>query len=215
MTHPRGIGRRTVVGAGLAWLAMGGVVGRVTVAWAGDVVDRYPWLEEWVTQDGMDRAWLNHLLADLPPYSIAIEAMDRQAEAKPYYIYRQLFLRSDLINKGRERMARKSPTNHSCCRVVSAKLTVSPRAHVCGNNWPKSLFFKNLTRSEPHNFGPSTRRPGRFFRVLLVFAGITAMINPAVAITSAAFGSGLAVIIGTNAALVLAAAASGPPTRRP
>ncbi|MBF0136066.1 MAG: lytic murein transglycosylase [Magnetococcus sp. DMHC-1] len=91
------------------WLGgMGGVflafwsTGR---AWSGeDVVDIYPWMRSWVEQDGLDRGWLNRLFFNLDPYNLAISLMDHQAESKPYYTYRKLFVNKRTMAQGRVRL---------------------------------------------------------------------------------------------------------------
>ncbi|MBF0620887.1 MAG: lytic murein transglycosylase [Magnetococcales bacterium] len=68
---------------------------------AGDIVDRYPWMGDWVTKDHLDRQWLNHLFKDMKPYKKVIRLMNHQAEAKPYHEYRNLFITDRIIKTGR------------------------------------------------------------------------------------------------------------------
>lgn len=71
---------------------------------AKDVVDRYPWLLPWVLQDGFDRRWLEQLFGSIKPINSVLKAMDSQAEALPYPVYRQRLLSRTLIRDGLSRM---------------------------------------------------------------------------------------------------------------
>ncbi|MBF0186681.1 MAG: lytic murein transglycosylase [Magnetococcales bacterium] len=84
------------LGAGLILVSVPG-----SVCAQGDIVDKHPWLMDLVTKDRFDRAWLNTLLSPLQPYTRVIQAMNRQAEAKPYHHYRTLFLTRKAVAKGR------------------------------------------------------------------------------------------------------------------
>ncbi|NGZ29031.1 MAG: lytic murein transglycosylase [Magnetococcales bacterium] len=68
-----------------------------------DVVDLYPWMNTWVTQDGMDRRWLDQLLGSLRPTTSILRSMDRQAEALPYHVYRERLLTTNLILQAKYR----------------------------------------------------------------------------------------------------------------
>lgn len=59
------------------------------------------WLAEWVNRGEFDQAWLDSLLAPLTPDAKVLRLMDRQAEAKPYYLYRQNFINAQRIQRGR------------------------------------------------------------------------------------------------------------------
>ncbi|MBF0154332.1 MAG: lytic murein transglycosylase [Magnetococcales bacterium] len=88
------------------WL--GGAGGAVLWLWSTgrgwceeDVLDLHPWMRSWVEQDGLDRGWLNRLFANLVTYRPAIALMERQAEAKPYHVYRRMFVNKRVIAQGR------------------------------------------------------------------------------------------------------------------
>ncbi|MEO5351440.1 MAG: lytic murein transglycosylase, partial [Magnetococcus sp. YQC-3] len=59
------------------------------------------WLAEWVNRGEFERAWLDTLLAPLTPDPRVLRLMDRQAEAKPYYLYRKNFINEQRIQRGR------------------------------------------------------------------------------------------------------------------
>ncbi|MEO5364073.1 MAG: lytic murein transglycosylase [Magnetococcus sp. DMHC-8] len=62
------------------------------------------WLAEWVRQGDFEQAWLDGLLAPLTPDQRVLRLMDRQAEAKPYHLYRKNFINAARIQRGRELM---------------------------------------------------------------------------------------------------------------
>lgn len=65
------------------------------------MIDRHPWLLPLVEKDKFDRKWLHDLLQGLPKVKKVIRLMDHQAEAKPYFKYRKLFITPRVIAKGR------------------------------------------------------------------------------------------------------------------
>ncbi|MBF0285436.1 MAG: lytic murein transglycosylase [Magnetococcales bacterium] len=97
-----GVTRRLLLTA----LAAGGAALAFPGAARADVVQSHPWLLPWVERDGFDPAWLERLLAGLTPDKKVLSLMDRQAEDKPYYEYRKLFLTSRLLSAARQRLAR-------------------------------------------------------------------------------------------------------------
>ncbi|MBF0323208.1 MAG: lytic murein transglycosylase [Magnetococcales bacterium] len=91
-----------------AWL--GGMGGVALWLWASgqgygetDVVDACPWMRPWIEQDGLDRGWLNRLFRHLELYQPAVSLMESQAESKPYYAYRKMFINKHIIAQGRVR----------------------------------------------------------------------------------------------------------------
>ncbi|MBF0463262.1 MAG: lytic murein transglycosylase [Magnetococcales bacterium] len=86
---------------GLVLLLLGG---SPALAGTPDPVGTQTWLAEWVTRGDFDREWLNALLAPLTLDERVLHLMDSQAEAKPYYIYRQNFIDERRIQHGRELM---------------------------------------------------------------------------------------------------------------
>ncbi|MBF0423769.1 MAG: lytic murein transglycosylase [Magnetococcales bacterium] len=74
-----------------------------------DLVAQYPWLQAWVEQDGLDREWLNALLSPLKVDQRVIDLMNSQAEAKPYYLYRPIFINDQRIRRGRRQMRNHAP----------------------------------------------------------------------------------------------------------
>lgn len=89
----------------LAWLG----VALLTPAMAGaeeGVLDLHPWLRPLVTDHGFTATELNRLLSGLESYPTAVWLMDRQAEAKPYHEYRQLFITSRFIQQARKHWRR-------------------------------------------------------------------------------------------------------------
>lgn len=85
-----------------------------------DVVARYPWLNRLIDEDGLDRHWLNNLLAHLTLDQRVINLMNSQAEAKPYYLYRPIFINDQRINRGR----RRAQTHASLLQSVERRYQV-------------------------------------------------------------------------------------------
>lgn len=69
-----------------------------------DPIATQAWLAEWVAQGIFKRAWLHDLLAPLTPDVRVLNLMDHQAEAKPYHLYRKIFINDRRIRRGRHQM---------------------------------------------------------------------------------------------------------------
>ncbi|MBF0438830.1 MAG: lytic murein transglycosylase [Magnetococcales bacterium] len=114
-------GLRRMAGAMLTF----GLLGPVA-ALAGtkeeDLVERYPWMASWITQDHLERAWLESLFTTLEPDSRVIRFMDHQAEAKPYYEYRARVLNKQKFIDGRLQMKK----HRALLSQVAAAYSVSP-----------------------------------------------------------------------------------------
>ncbi|MBF0435979.1 MAG: lytic murein transglycosylase [Magnetococcales bacterium] len=87
---------------------------------AVDVVARHPWLNRFIDEDGLERRWLNDLLAPLTLDQRVIKLMNSQAEAKPYHLYRPIFINDQRINRGR----RRTQTHASLLRSVEKRYQV-------------------------------------------------------------------------------------------
>jgi len=87
----------------LGWLLVLSVAPLAPVHAASDIVTRYPWLNGLIEEDAFDRRWLNDLLAPLTLDQRVINLMNSQAEAKPYHLYRPIFINNQRINRGRRR----------------------------------------------------------------------------------------------------------------
>ncbi|MBF8274855.1 MAG: peptidoglycan N-acetylmuramoylhydrolase [Magnetococcales bacterium] len=85
-----------------------------------DVVARYPWLNRLIDEDGLDRHWLNDLLKPLTLDQRVINLMNSQAEAKPYYLYRPIFINDQRINRCR----RRAQTHASLLQSVERRYQV-------------------------------------------------------------------------------------------
>lgn len=64
---------------------------------AEDVTTHYPWLQSLVDKEGVDRTWLNNLLQNVTIDSRVLSLMDKQAEALPYWEYRQRFITMNMV----------------------------------------------------------------------------------------------------------------------
>ncbi len=99
------LSRRTV----LPWLTVAALLPilPVSVTATGEKPSvRYPWLADWIKNDGLDPAWIDRLLAPLTVNKRVIRLMDNQAESKPYYQYRKIFINENRIQRGLNRVKR-------------------------------------------------------------------------------------------------------------
>ncbi|ABK43978.1 peptidoglycan N-acetylmuramoylhydrolase [Magnetococcus marinus MC-1] len=97
------LNRREMLRGTAATLLLPGIL---TSAHAGQVAEdpllRYPWLAQWAGADGLDAPWLRGVFQNLKKYPRVIRAMNHQAEAKPFYLYREHVTSPWLYKKGRE-----------------------------------------------------------------------------------------------------------------
>lgn len=136
------------------------------MAWAEkgeELIKRYPWIEPWIKEDGLDRAWLQTLLEALIPNPRVIALMDHQTEAKPYHVYRTLFIDKRKIQEGR-RLLQK---HRGVLDEIAQRYQVSPSIVVAlwgiESDYGKNMGNFNVLRTL---FTLATQYPRRadFFR---------------------------------------------------
>ncbi|MEO5332718.1 MAG: lytic murein transglycosylase [Magnetococcus sp. YQC-5] len=71
---------------------------------AATLLERHPWMQPWIEQDGMTLVQLQNLLGAMEPDPRVMALMDHQTEAKPYFEYRALLLNQRRIQDGRRMM---------------------------------------------------------------------------------------------------------------
>nr|CRH04659.1 putative GH103 : Membrane-bound lytic murein transglycosylase B [Candidatus Magnetococcus massalia] len=79
-------------------------------------------MQPWVTEHGMDAAWLERVFAGVKKYPRVIRAMNHQAESKPFYKYRDHITSPWLYKKGRKKWAEYG----DLLRQTGARYAVDP-----------------------------------------------------------------------------------------